>query len=135
METRLEEVEKCPNVTHSDSNREDVLGDCDRIEPVNAPEKQLDVSEPSFGEVKGVVKKARTASAPGHNAIPYKVYQDVLTTSQAVMEALERSLEEGDVPASWKEAEGIFTRRSTSLEQSRCSTSRGKYSSTSLQND
>ena len=57
LETPLEEVEKYLHVTHSDFNREDALGDCDRIEPVKAPEKQLDVSEPSFGEVKDVVKK------------------------------------------------------------------------------
>ena len=35
----------------------------------------MDFSEQSFGEVKDVVKKARTASAPGPNAIPYKVYK------------------------------------------------------------
>ena len=46
LETPLEEVEKYLHVTHSDPNREDALGDCDRIEPVKAPEKQLDVSEP-----------------------------------------------------------------------------------------
>ena len=56
-------------------NREDALGDCDRKEPVYAPGKQLDVSEPTFGEVKDVVKKTRIDSAPGLNDISLKVYK------------------------------------------------------------
>ena len=93
-------------LTHSDPSREDAQGDYDRREPAKAPENQLDVSEQTFGGVKDVVKKTRTASAPGPNAIPYNVF-DVLTTSKAVMETPESSLEEGDVPDSWKKAEGI----------------------------
>ena len=109
LETPLEEVEKYLHVTHSDPNREDVLGGCDRIEPVNAPEKQLDVSEPSFGEVKDVVKKARTATAPGPNAIPYKVYKMCPLLLRRLWRLLKVVWRKGDVPASWKEVEGIFT--------------------------
>ena len=106
METPLEEVEKYLHVTHSDPNREDALGDCDRIEPVKAAEKQLDTSEPSFGEVKDVFKKARTASAPGHNAISYEMCPLLL---RRLWKLLKVVWWKGDVPASWKEAEGIFT--------------------------
>ena len=109
LETPQEEVEKYLHVTHSDPNREDALGDCDRIEPVKAPEKQLDVSEPSFGEVKDVVKKARTASAPGPNAIPYKVYKMCPLLLMRLWRLLKVVWRKGDVPASWKVAEGIFT--------------------------
>ena len=137
LETPLEEVEKYLHVTHSDPNREDALGDCDRIEPVKAPEKQLDVSEPSFGDVKDVVKKARTASAPRPNAIPYKVNKMFPLLLRRLCRFFKVVWRKGDVSSSWKEAEGIFTpkERNSSLEQSRCSTSRGNYSSPSLQND
>ncbi|XP_052280752.1 uncharacterized protein LOC127878274 [Dreissena polymorpha] len=75
LETPLEEIENFLHVTHSDPKREDVLGDCDRIDPAEEPEKQLNATEPTLGEVKEAVKKARAASAPGPNAIPYKVYK------------------------------------------------------------
>ena len=109
LEKTLEEVEKYLHVNHSDPNREDALGDSDRIEPVTAPEKQLDVSEPSIGEVKDVVKKARTASAPGPNAIPYKVYKICPLLLKRLWRLLNLVCLKGDVPASWKESEGIFT--------------------------
>ena len=64
LETPQEEVEKYLHVTHSDPNREDTLGDCDRIEPVKAQEKQLDVSEPSFGEVKTLSRKLELLRRP-----------------------------------------------------------------------
>ena len=142
LETSLEEVEKYLNVTHFDPNREDAQRDCDRIEPVKAPEKQLDVSESSFGKVKGVVKKARTASAPGPNAIPYKVYKMCPLLLRWLWRLLKVVWRKGDVPASKKEAEGIFTpkeRNSKTVNQFRKSSLLNvqgkKYSSPSLQND
>jgi len=74
LETPLEEVKKYLYDTHSDVNREDAW-DCDRIDPALPPEMQLVTTEPTLGEVKYVVKKARWGSAPGPNAIPYKVYK------------------------------------------------------------
>ena len=94
LETPLEEVEKYLQVPHSDPNREDALGYCERIGPVKAPEKQLEVSETSFGQVKDVVKKARTASTRTQCHTVQGV-QSVPFTSQAVMKALESSLAEG----------------------------------------
>ncbi|KAH3842391.1 hypothetical protein DPMN_115887 [Dreissena polymorpha] len=61
LETPLEEVANYLHVTHSDPNREDVLRDCDRIDPAKEPEKQLNATEPTLGEVKEAVKKARAA--------------------------------------------------------------------------
>ena len=79
LETPLKEVERYLHNNHSDPNREDALGDCDRIEPVKAPEMRLYVSsgqrnqtpnQGRFGEANDVVRKTRTDSA-----ILYKVYK------------------------------------------------------------
>ena len=56
LETPVEEVERYLNKTHSDPSREDTLGDC---ESAALPEKELLTSEPTFGEVKEVIRKAR----------------------------------------------------------------------------
>ncbi|XP_052260987.1 uncharacterized protein LOC127865138 [Dreissena polymorpha] len=109
LETPLEEVENYLHVTHSDPNREDVLGDCDRIDTAKQPEKQLNATEPTLGEGKEAVKKARAASAPGPNAIPYKVYKMCPLLLKRLMRLLKVVWRKGDVPEAWKEAEGIFT--------------------------
>ena len=75
LETSIEEVEQYLHDTHSGPKREDTLGDCDRIDPVEPPENDLVVTEPTLGELKEVTKKTRSASAPGSNAIQYKVFK------------------------------------------------------------
>ena len=37
---------------------------------------ELDMSEPKLHEVMSTLKKARAASAPGPNSIPYRVYKN-----------------------------------------------------------
>ena len=75
METPVEEVESYLREAHSDPNREDALDNCDRIDPAEAPQKKMIITEPTLGEVSDIIKKARFGSAPGPNAIPYKVYK------------------------------------------------------------
>ena len=91
METPSEEFERYLHVAHSDPNREDILGDYDRIEPANVPEKQLDVSDPTFGEMKDVIKKVRTIHR--QDPMPSHTRCTRCAHSQADMGAPERSLE------------------------------------------
>ena len=69
-----EEVENCLRETHSDESRDEPLRSNSRIEVVPPPDKPLDTKEP-LKEVKEVVKKARSGSAPGPNGVTYKVYK------------------------------------------------------------
>ncbi|XP_052256524.1 uncharacterized protein LOC127861838 [Dreissena polymorpha] len=62
-----------------------------------------------LGEVKEAVKKTRAASAPGPNAIPYKVYKMCPLLLRRLWRLLEVVWRKGYVPEAWKEAEGIFT--------------------------
>ena len=109
LETPVEEAERYHHETHSDPRREDALGDCERIEPAAPPETELVTSEPTFGEVKDVIKKARFGSAPGPNAIPYKVYKMCPLLLKRLWRLLKVVWRKGEVPEDWKEAEGIFT--------------------------
>jgi hypothetical protein len=109
LESPIDEVESYLHVTHSDPNREVALGDCERIDPAREPETKLDMKEPTLWEVKQVVKKARTGSAPGPNAIPYKVYKMCPLLLKRLWRLLKVVWRKGDVPEAWKEAEGIFT--------------------------
>ena len=51
------------------------LGSNSRIEVIPPPNEPLDTKEPMLKEVKEVVKKARSGSAPGSNGVTYKVYK------------------------------------------------------------
>ena len=75
LETSIKGVRQYLHDAPSNPKREDALGDCDRIDPVDPPEKGLVVTEPTLVEVKEVIKKARSGSAPEPNAIPYTVYK------------------------------------------------------------
>lgn len=46
------------------------------ISPISPPQHQFDISPPRLSEVKQVIRKARSASAPGPNGVPYSVYKN-----------------------------------------------------------
>lgn len=60
--------------------REEPLGQCLHEVKVDPTEIMMDVQEPTWKEVKEVVKKARSGSAPKSesNAVPYMVYPILL---------------------------------------------------------
>ena len=64
------EVEGYLHETHSDPLRYEPLGQCPNEVKVDPPEALIDVREPTWKELKEVVKKARSGSAPGLNGIP-----------------------------------------------------------------
>ena len=84
-----------------------------------APERELLTSEPTFGEVKEVTRKARFGQL---SAIPYKVYKMCPFLLKRLWRLPKVVWREGEVPDAWKEAEGIFTpkeRDSKSVNQFR----------------
>ena len=98
METPVEEVESYLRETHSDPNREDSLGNCDRIDPAEPPQKKMIITEPTLGEVSDIIKKARFGSAPGPNAIPYKVYKMCPRLLKRLWRLLKVVWRKGEVP-------------------------------------
>lgn len=75
LEKPGEEVETYPRETHSFKMRDEPLGRNSMIEAVPPPKKHLDDKEPTWKEIKEVLKKARAGSAPGPNSVTYKVYK------------------------------------------------------------
>jgi hypothetical protein len=116
------EVEAHLKTTHSDTIRQEALGGNSRIEPVEQPEKALDEKEPTLGEVKDVVKKARTRSAPGPNGITYKVYKKCPKLLTRVWRLVKVIWRKGQIPPCWQVAEGCFVPKeenSTEIKQFR----------------
>jgi len=67
----MADIEEHIRQVHSDPDRDTPLGDCPRLDPEAHPTSPLGCKEPTFFEVKEVVRKARAGSAPG----PNKVYK------------------------------------------------------------
>ncbi|CAC5393678.1 unnamed protein product [Mytilus coruscus] len=103
-----EEVEKHLSETHSDERQWEHLGNCNRIENVPEPEIPKNTKEPSWKEVSDVVKKARSASSPGPNGIPYKVYKKCPKILKHLWRLLKVVWRKGKIPSCWQKAEGVL---------------------------
>ena len=103
-----EEVVKYLREVHSDPSREHPLGDCDRISAVDPPKISLNMKEPSFQEVRDVVKTVRACSAPGPSGIPYKVYKNCPKLFRRLWLLLRTVWKSGTVPDCWQAAESCF---------------------------
>lgn len=76
--------------------------------PIDPPEHQLDVSLPSWSEVKKIVHRARAASDPVPNRVPcrfYKYAPDVLHFLWKLMRVVWQRKE---IPTSWQRAGGVL---------------------------
>ncbi|XP_069133240.1 uncharacterized protein [Argopecten irradians] len=68
----------------------------------------MDIREPTMKGVSEVVKKARTASAPGPNGIPYKVYKKCPKLLHRLWKLMKVVWRKGRIPSCWQAAEGCF---------------------------
>ncbi|XP_045174487.2 uncharacterized protein LOC123535800 [Mercenaria mercenaria] len=66
------------------------------------------MKEPSFAEIRDIVMKARSCSAPGPSGIPYKVYKKCPKLLKRLSVLLRVIWKKGKVPECWKQAEGCF---------------------------
>lgn len=102
------ELEAYLKTTHTDPNKDVELGECSLILNPNEPTIDFDISEPRFEEIKNVVRKARAGSAPGPSGISYKVYKNCPKLLRRLWKLLRVIWRKGNIPESWKLAEGIF---------------------------
>ena len=87
---------------HSDPLKNEPLNESQRILPEDLPKTLLDSKEPMFAEIKEVVKKARSCSAPGPNGIPYKVYKQCPTLLRKIWLLLKVIWRKGNIPPEWQ---------------------------------
>ena len=103
-----EEVENYLRETHSDESRNQTLESNSRIEVIPPPDKPLDTKEPTLKEVKEVVKKARSGSAPGPNGVTYKVYKKCPKLLNRLWKLMKVIWRKSHIPTHWQIADGCF---------------------------
>lgn len=76
LKAARKDLEDHVKATHSDPRRHERMTIPPDIPPINSPEHQMETGPPIWREVEKVVQRARAASAPGPNGVPYKVYKN-----------------------------------------------------------
>ena len=103
-----ETVDQHLSTVHSDKQRNRSLGENNRIEDVEYPKVMLEEKEPTLKEIKEVVTKARTGSAPGPNGLMYKVYKKCPKLLVRLWKLLKVVWRKGVIPSCWQITEGCF---------------------------
>jgi hypothetical protein len=101
-------MEKYLKETHSDSRREEEVGDCARLIQPSEPTVDFNEKEPTLKEIQDIVKKSRVASAPGPNGVPYKVYKNCPKLVIRLWKLLRILWRRGYMLRSWCKSEGCF---------------------------
>ncbi len=76
LKVSKKELEDHLKKTHTDRQRYEQRVIPPDMPPISQPEHQLDDSPPRWSEVEKTVRKARAASAPGPNGVPYRLYKN-----------------------------------------------------------
>ncbi len=80
------------------------------------------MSPPKLSKVKQAVKKARSASAPGPNGVPYSVYKNAPDVLKILWKNMKVAWDKQIIPKAWRKAGGVFIpkeKNSTTIEQFR----------------
>ncbi|KAI8498014.1 hypothetical protein Bbelb_239580 [Branchiostoma belcheri] len=93
---------------YSDKLREAPMPNIEGLVRPSQPGVEFDVSEPKLSEVVKFIDKARTASAPGPNGVPYKVYKKCEQLRKRLWKLLKVVWRQDVVPLSWNKADGVY---------------------------
>ena len=103
-----EEADAYIKGVHSDVNRDEDLRENVRLLEVEDPEKMFDDSEPTMKEVRDIIGKARSGSAPGPNGVSYAVYKNCPRLARRLAWLLKAVWRKGKLCNEWLQSEGVF---------------------------
>ena len=107
---------------YSDSGKNEMINIPPDIPLLEEIEHGMDIDPPRLKEVKLVVKKARNASAPGPNGIPYLFYKNSPGVLVFLWKLMGVVWKKGVIPVCWRRAGGVLIpkeRDSTEVNQFR----------------
>ena len=118
-----EELNTYPRDNLNDPERDKELGNLEAVIRPHQPTNKFDLEEPSWKEVREVVKAAPSASAPGPSGVPYGVYKRCPSLLLLLWKIIKVIWRRGRVSDQWRFAEGVWIPKeenSKEIEQFRC---------------
>uniref|UniRef100_A0A3B3B355 Reverse transcriptase domain-containing protein n=1 Tax=Oryzias melastigma TaxID=30732 RepID=A0A3B3B355_ORYME len=106
--TPIKELEEHLKQVYSDDRKHESVTIPSDIPPIHAPKYQMDIRPPTLSEVEKIVRKARAASAPGPNGIPYRLYKNTPRVLNYLWRLMKVVWQKGEIPKAWRRAGGIL---------------------------
>ncbi|KAL1277462.1 hypothetical protein QQF64_024135 [Cirrhinus molitorella] len=122
LKVPIRELEEYLRKIYSDNQRHVTASIPDDMPPIQPPEHQLETRPPTWSEVESTVKRARTASAPGPNGVPYRLYKNAPGVLKYLWKLMKVAWEKGIIPKAWRRAGGILIpkeKNSSTIDQFR----------------
>ena len=122
LKVPIRELEEHLRKTYSDDQRLVPASIPNDMPPMQPPEHQMETRPPTWSEVESTVMRARTASAPGPNGIPYRLYKNTPGVLKYLWRLMKVSWEKGIIPKAWRRAGGILIpkeKNSSTIDQFR----------------
>ena len=108
LKSSREEVEEFLLKTHSDSKREEELGEAEGLYQYPEPEQNYNPDPPTWKEFQQVLRKARTKSAAGPNGVPYRLYKYCPQVAKLMFNYIRGLWKKNKIPDTWRRAEGVL---------------------------
>lgn len=101
---------------HYDPRRRKQLSVPPDILQINSPEHQMEIHPPTLKEVESVDHNARSASAPGPNGVPYKMYKNAPDVLNFLWRLMRMVWQEKIIPKVWCREGGVLISKYKDLE-------------------
>ncbi|KAK0146192.1 Retrovirus-related Pol polyprotein from type-2 retrotransposable element R2DM [Merluccius polli] len=108
LKTTKKDMEEHLRATNLDSKRHEQLVIPSDIPPIEPPQHHIETTPPTWKEVENTVRRARTASAPGPNGVPYKVYKNAPDVLRFLWRLMRTAWQKKMIPKAWRRAGGVL---------------------------
>ena len=122
LKATIRELEEHLRKNYSDNQRHVPASIPDDMPPIQPAQHQMETRPPTWSEIEGIVKRARTSSAPGPNGIPYRLYKNTPGVLRYLWRLMKVAWEKGIIPRAWRRAGGILIpkeKNSSTIDQFR----------------
>ncbi len=107
LDVSKEELQEHIRTQYSDPARNKPLDSPGYVPRPSEPSALFDASPPKFSEVKQVIQRARSASAPGPNGIPHKLYKSCPGVLKLLWTLMRITWTKQTIPSEWQRAVAV----------------------------
>ncbi|KAJ8393294.1 hypothetical protein AAFF_G00061950 [Aldrovandia affinis] len=107
LDVSKEDLEEHIRTQYSDPARNNPLGSPGYVPRPTEPSALFDTSPTKLSEVRQVIQRARSASAPGPNVTPYKLYKNCPRVLKLLWTLMRVTWNKQSIPSEWQRAMAV----------------------------